>query len=91
VKITLKELFYNNNRNIPRSYEVIKIELLNESNSPMEPEQDSQTVSPIEATNFLKGIERSYNKGRFLIDDHSNVLDVNGALLVVYHGIDDCF
>lgn len=57
----------------------------------MEPEQDSQTVSPIEATNFLKGIERSYNKGRFLIDDHSNVLDVNGALLVVYHGIDDCF
>ena len=91
VKTTIKYFTDCSSNNKAHSYEVIKIELLDESNSPMEPKQDSQTVSPIEAINLLQGVERSYKKGRFLLDDHSKVLDENGEPLVVYHGIDECF
>jgi hypothetical protein len=48
--------------------EVVKIELLDEPNSP-ERNQDSQTVSPIPVAKLLKGIEKSYEKGKYLLDE----------------------
>ena len=68
VKTTVKYFTDNSSRNKAHSYEVVKIELLDEPNSP-ERNQDSQTVSPIPVAKLLKDIEKSYEKGRYLLDD----------------------
>jgi hypothetical protein len=58
----------NSSRNKAHSYEVVKIELLDEPNSP-ERNQDSQTVSPIPVAKLLKGIEKTYEKEKYLLDN----------------------
>lgn len=90
VKTTVKYFTDDNINNKAHTYEVIKIELLNEFSS-SELEQDSQTVSPIQTTNLLQGVEKTYEKGKYILDDYSKVVDDNGEPLVVYHGTKDRF
>lgn len=84
VKVTLKEYKDKNTSKKPHSYEATKIELLAgtlvDTNS-----TNPNTNNSITGTNLLKGVEKSYEKGKFLLD-HSKVVDQNGEPLVVYHG-----
>lgn len=68
VKTSVKYFTDSNAKNKTHSYEVIKIELLESSNS-SETEQDSRTVSPISTEKLLQGIEKSYEKGQLLLDN----------------------
>ena len=40
----------------------------------------------ISAANLLKGVEKSYEKEKLLLDDHTKGLDENGESMVEYHG-----
>ncbi len=87
VKVTLKKHKDANRANTPHSYEATKIELLagtlvgaNGSNP--------NTNNSISAANLLKGVEKSYESGKYLLDDYSKVVDENGEPMVVYHGSD---
>ena len=87
VKVTLKEHKDANRANTPHSYEATKIELLagtlvgaNGSNP--------NTNNSISAANLLNGVEKSYESGKYLLDDHSKVVDENGEPRVMYHGSD---
>ena len=87
VKVTLKEHRDENRPNSPHSYEATKIELLagtlvgaNGSNP--------NTNNSISTANLLKGVEKSYESGKYLLDDYSKVIDENGEPMVVYHGSD---
>ncbi|MDR1542839.1 MAG: hypothetical protein LBS50_00215, partial [Prevotellaceae bacterium] len=91
VKTTVKYFTDKSNENKVHSYEVIKIELLDETDNSTERNPDSQTVSPIAAAKLLQNVEKSYEKGKFILDDHSKVVDENGEPLVVYHGTNNKF
>lgn len=85
VKVTIKEHKDANRANTPHSYEATKIELLagtlvgaNGSNP--------NTNNSISAAKLLNGVEKSYESGKYLLDDHSKVVDENGEPKVVYHG-----
>ena len=87
VKVTLKEHRDENRPNSPHSYEATKIELLagtlvgaNGSNP--------NTNNSISTANLLKGVEKSYESGKYLLDDYSKVVDENGEPMVVYHETD---
>lgn len=84
VKVTIKEHKDANRANTPHSYEATKIELLagtlvgaNGSNP--------NTNNSISAAKLLNGVEKSYESGKYLLDDHSKVVDENGEPKVVYH------
>ncbi len=89
VKTTLKEVLDKNTPAKPYSYEVTKIELLNDSmgNTEGTAQQLNRSNNSISAANLLQGVEKSYEKGKYLLDDHSKVIDENGEPLV----IDDLF
>ncbi|MDR1584004.1 MAG: hypothetical protein LBS55_12260, partial [Prevotellaceae bacterium] len=91
VKTTVKYFTDKSNENNVHSYEVIKIELLDETDNSTERNPDSQTVSPIAAAKLLQNVEKSYEKGKNLLDNHSKVVDENGEPLVVYHFTDEEF
>lgn len=85
VKVTIKEHKDANRANTPHSYEATKIELLagtlvgaNGSNP--------NTNNSISAAKLLNGVEKSYESGKYLLDDHSKVVDENGEPRVMYHG-----
>ena len=72
VKTTIKEykqpdMFLNK----PYSFEVIKIVLLDESNSTILGTKvaDSNESSQLSATNLLQNVEKSYDKGKFLLEE----------------------
>jgi len=69
VKTTIKYFTNNSSKNKAHSYEVIKIKLLDEEPNSPERNQDSQTVSPIPVAKLREGIEKSYEKGKYLLDD----------------------
>ena len=71
------------------SYETTKIELIaGNLGKPIENSKDdaSNTINSIPATKLLKDVEKSYEKGKYLLDDYSKVVDENGEPMVVYHG-----
>ena len=96
VKVTLK-VYDDASRHVkPHSYEATKIELLDESNSSIKGEplkgrlvgvKDSNpsNSSSLSVAKLLKGIEKSYEPGKYLLDDYSKVVDENGEPMVVYH------
>jgi hypothetical protein len=100
VKTTVRYFDDVNTENKAHSYEVTKIELLagnmantdnstdpNTNNSiSLSPNRTANTVSPIEAAKLLNGVEKSYEKGRFILDDHSKVVDANGEPMAMHHG-----
>ena len=77
VKITLKELSEGTRNTY--SYETTKIELLNESNSSGIGEESvvhdysPQTRVKISAAKLLQGVEKSYEKGKYLLDESENL------------------
>ena len=96
VKVTLKVYDDANTLGKPHSYEATKIELLDESNSSMKGEPlkgrlvDTSGTNPsnngsLSVAKLLKGIEKSYERGKYLLDDYSKVVDENGEPMVVYH------
>ncbi|HOG05186.1 MAG TPA: hypothetical protein PK978_03010 [Paludibacter sp.] len=74
VKTTINEYKDESRTATPYSYEVIKIELLEESNSPTELNSPNSEIGglSIETAKFLKGIEKSYDKGKYLLDESEN-------------------
>ena len=86
IKVTLKEDETNNAPNKAYSYEATKIELLDGlSEEAVTSSRNSNNSIP--TTKLLKGVEKSYEKGKYLLDDFSKVVDENGEPLVVYRGI----
>lgn len=74
VKTTINEYRDESRTATPYSYEVTKIELLEESNSPTELNSPNSEIGglSIETTKLLKGIEKSYDKGKYLLDESEN-------------------
>lgn len=90
VKVTLKVFDDPNEVGKPYSYEAIKIELLKSDlvdTSGTNP-RDSNSIS---ATKLLKDVEKSYEKGKYLLDDYSKMVDENGEPMVFYHNTDADF
>ena len=74
VKTTINEYRDESRTATPYSYEVTKIELLEESNSPTELNSPNSEIGglSIETAKLLKGIEKSYDKGKYLLDESEN-------------------
>ena len=90
VKTTVKKYNDGVTKSKPYSYEVLKIELLDESSS-----SGSLDTLPNGKTsrtaNLLKDVEKSYEKGKYLLDDYSKMVDENGEPMVFYHNTDADF
>lgn len=84
-KVTLKEDRTNDAPNKAYSYEATKIELLAGLNGEAvtSPRYSNNSIS---IAKLLNGVEKSYEKGKYLLDDCSKVVDENGEPLVMYHG-----
>ena len=84
VKITLKEDRTQTVKTRAYSYEATKIELLDgQSATPVGVPRNSN--NSILLAKLLKGIDKSYEKGKKIIDS-SQIIDENGEPKVVYHG-----
>lgn len=90
VKVTLKMYDDLNTPGKPHSYEAIKIELLKgtlvDTNSTNPSNSNSISVAKL-----LKDVEKSYEKGKYLLDDYSKMVDENGEPMVFYHNTDADF
>ncbi|MDR0713817.1 MAG: hypothetical protein LBF89_06125, partial [Bacteroidales bacterium] len=86
VKTTLKEYIDVNQISKPYTYEVTKIELIDgklaNTENGTDPNANNNSIS---AAKLLNGVEKSYEKGKFILDDHSKVVDANGEPLAVAH------
>ena len=63
--------------NIPYTFEVIKIELFDESNSSISTPNSPNSLGGliINATNILQNVEKSYDKGKFLLEESEKSID----------------
>ena len=70
VKTTIYE-FRDTTPNKPYTFEVIKIELLDESNSSILTANDPNSLGglTINTANLLQNVEKSYDKGKFLLEE----------------------
>ena len=70
VKTTIYE-FRDTTPNKPYTFEVIKIELLDESNSSILAANDPNSLGglTINTANLLQNVEKSYDKGKFLLEE----------------------
>ena len=76
VKTTIHEFKDSNTANTPHSYEVTKIELIEDSTVTPNDGIDNplnRSVSSISAAKLLKGVEKSYDKGKLLLDESKKV------------------
>ena len=85
VKTTLKYDNAPSQKNNVYSYEVIKIELLDESNSSGSSMSSALSGHRMKTTNLLNGVKKSYDNELNILNS-SKVVDENGEPLVVYHG-----
>ena len=73
IKTTIKEFRNRNNYNKPYTFEVIKIELLDSeisNNSNLVPSgPNSQGGLSTRVANILQNVEKSYDKGKFLLEE----------------------
>ena len=77
VKTTMQE-FRGSEENKPHSYEVTKIELLEGPRTAKEsdsPHLDSATNNSISTAKLLEGVEKSYDKGKKLLDESRDLTD----------------
>lgn len=85
VKTTMHEFLNGNDANSPHSYEVTQIELIedstvaptNEAHNPL-----NRSTNSISATKLLNGVEKSYDKGKKLLDESKGTPE----MMTVYHG-----
>ena len=77
IKLTILEYKQNNLHNKPYTFEVIKIELLDESNSSNFGTKvaDSIETDQLSATKILQNVEKSYDKGKFLLEESEKSID----------------
>ena len=86
-KTTVKKIRKEGNKFY--TYEIQETELTRERPSNGKEADDIQRRTPnnlvnsVSATKLLKGVEKSYEKRKYLLDDHSKVLDENGDPLEV--------
>ena len=90
VKTTLREYKDKNRISKPYSYQVTEIELL-AGNLANTENIDPGTNNSISAANLLNKVEKSYEKGKYILDDHSKVVDENGEPMAVAHGTNATF
>ena len=71
IKLTVLEYKQSNRKNKPYTFEVIKIELLDESNSSIFDLKvaDSNETDLLPIAKLLQNIEKSYDKGKILLDE----------------------
>ena len=70
VKTTMHEFISSKMPNLPHSYEVTKIELIEDSSVTSLNEVDkplNRSVNSINGTKLLQGVEKSYDKGKYLL------------------------
>ena len=74
IKVTIQEYKQTNVLNKPYSFEVIRIELLDESNSsiPGIKVADSTETDQLSVAKLLQNVEKSYDKGKFLLEESEN-------------------
>jgi len=51
----------------------------------LNPNTDTNSIS---TAKLLNGVEKSYEKGKYLLDTYSNVVDKNGEPLAIVHSTD---
>ena len=75
VKTTIKEYRDTNRTNKPYIFEAIKIELLDESNSSISASNGPNSLGglSIRVANILQNIEKSYDKGKFLLKESKKI------------------
>lgn len=76
VKTTIHEFRDANTANTPHSYEVTKIELIEDSTVTPNDGIDNplnRSVNSISATKLLEGVEKSYDKGKKVLDESENL------------------
>ena len=72
VKTTMHEFISSKMPNLPHSYEVTKIELIEDSSVTSLNEVDkplNRSINSINGTKLLQGVEKSYDKGKYLLDE----------------------
>ena len=77
IKTTIKEYRDTYRTNKPYTFEAIKIELLDESNSPTSASNgpNSHGGLSIRVANILQNVEKSYDKGKFLLEESEKSID----------------
>ena len=76
VKTTMQEYVNVNKANTPHSYEVTKIELLEDRSATRENYDHrhlNRSNSSIDGAKLLDGVEKSYDKGKFLLEESKNL------------------
>lgn len=89
VKTTINEFRDESRANTPYTYEVIKIELLETSNSSKMELNSPNSVNEglsIEATKLLQGVEKSYDKGKKLLEESENIDTDDVRFHTAWHG-----
>lgn len=81
VKTTMKEYKQSDKPNVPYTYEVTKIELIEDYTTDASSSPLNRSTNSITGANLLKGVEKSYDKGKFLLDESKKT-----RFRVVYHG-----
>lgn len=69
VKTTMYEFMDRNEMNRPHSYEVTKIELLDNSNNSIPRGNEDSNTTSVTGANLLKNVEKSYDSGRKLLKE----------------------
>ena len=77
IKTTIYEYRDSNKNHKPYTFEVIKIELFDESNSSISTPNSPNSLGglSIRVANILQNIEKSYDKGKFLLEESEKSID----------------
>jgi hypothetical protein len=82
VKVTIKENIQTGETPKAYSYEATKIELLAGQHGDVSSTSPRNSNNSISVVNLLNGVEKSYEKGKKLLDS-SKVVDENGGTIIV--------
>ena len=77
VKTTMHEFLNKSFPNTPHSYEVTKIELIESSTADASSSPLNVSTNSISAAKLLNGVEKSYDKGKKLLDESETLTPVN--------------
>lgn len=77
VKTTMHEFLNKSFPNTPHSYEVTKIELIESSTADASSRPLNVSTNSISAAKLLNGVEKSYDKGKKLLDESETLTPVN--------------
>jgi hypothetical protein len=81
VKTTFNEFIDAQTQNSPHTYEITKIELIEDRTTPSETDSSNQmnrSTNSISVAKLLKDVEKSYDKGKKLLDESENISERQG-------------